>query len=91
MNGLKFHWSNPKFDGLPWPADRVEKKPSQKRSAPSLFKHPRKEKPKCCKLVRSEQDAQRECADLRADSPSSHWFYQFCRECQGFHVYRERQ
>jgi len=23
VNGLKYHYSNPKFDGLPWPADRA--------------------------------------------------------------------
>jgi len=26
-SALKFHYSNPKFDGLPWPAGRVTKKP----------------------------------------------------------------
>ena len=78
MNGLKFHWSNPKFDGLPWPAERAEKKP-------------RRKKPKCCKLVRSEQDAQRECSDLRSSDAGSDWFYRFCSECNGFHVYRVRK
>jgi hypothetical protein len=33
MSGaLKFHYSNPKFDGLPWPADRARKPRCCKKS-----------------------------------------------------------
>ena len=91
MNGLKFHWSNPKFDGLPWPADRAEKKPSVRGVTQSFHDVERKKKPRCCKLVRSQQDAQRECSDLRSSDAGSDWFYRFCSECNGFHVYRVRK
>ncbi len=78
MNGLRFHWSNPKFDGLPWPAAYV--KPKTKNG-----------KPRCCKKVYSQPEAQRECADLRSSDAGCDWFYRFCSGCNGFHVCRERQ
>lgn len=32
MNPLKYHWTNPRFAGLPWPADRVQKPRCVKKS-----------------------------------------------------------
>jgi hypothetical protein len=72
MSGLRYHYSNPKFDGLPWPAG----------------KQPKRRKVSCCKKVYSQQEAQRECADLRASNPERNWFYRFCFTCDGFHIGR---
>lgn len=73
-NGLKFHFSNPKFDDLPWPASRKSGK----------------KKLRCCKKACSRRDAQKECADLRSSDTRCDWFYLFCSECSGFHVCRSK-
>lgn len=74
MNGLKFHWSNPKFDGLPWPAKG--QKPAEKKRR------------KCVKRVFSLDDVRKETARLRAESSGFRWSFKFCGICQGFHVCR---
>lgn len=76
MNGLKFHWSNPRFDGLPWSCD----KKNQRRK--------RMLRRKCVKKNYSLADVQNETARLRAESPGFRWSFKFCGTCQGFHVIR---
>lgn len=76
MNALKFHWSNPKFAGLPWPAD--QKKPTAKRA----------NRPRCVKKNFSLDGARAETARLRDESPSFLWKFKFCGICSGFHVHR---
>lgn len=75
MNGLKYHYSNPRFDGLPWPADRSAKS----------------RKPCCVKKPYSQPEAQRECDGLRKTARAFRWFPEFCRACNAFHVKRKRR
>lgn len=72
---LKYHWSNPKFEGLPWPA---ESKP----------KHAAPKKSRCVKIAYSMDAAKKETAKLRSESRRSIWFYKWCGNCQGYHVCR---
>lgn len=78
MNGLKFHWSNPKFDGLPWACDR---KPIGKKKKPRP----------CVKRVFSLADVQNETARLRKESPCARWSFKFCGICQSFHIVRMKR
>lgn len=75
MSELKYHWSNPKFDGLPWPAD--SKSPMRK-----------KRRRRCVKLNRSKADARQEAARLNREETGARWSFKFCLTCQGFHVIR---
>ena len=74
---LLYHYANPKFAGLPWPA---EGKPTKRKSA----------KKACVKKVFSRDAARAECARLRSAS-SAKWFWEFCAECQSFHVSRNKK
>jgi hypothetical protein len=74
-NALKFHWTNPRFDGLPWLADKKRKAPAHN--------------PQCVKKAYSQQEAQREAATLRKSKTGRNWFYKFCQECKAFHLSRK--
>lgn len=75
MNDLKFHWSNPKFAGLPWPADKREKKIRYKRR-------------RCVKKPFSLAEVKAELAMVRKEVPGFVWQFKYCAACQGFHIYR---
>jgi hypothetical protein len=78
MSGeLKYHYSNPLFDGLPWPADKQEKQPKQK-----------KRKTSCVKKPYSQAEASAESKRLKIESPEFEWSYTGCELCEDFHVVR---
>lgn len=72
MGTLRFHYTNPKFDGLPWPAASGKKK------------KPRT----CVKKPLAQSEAQAEVADLRREYPGARWSSCFCAVCDGWHVER---
>lgn len=73
---LKYHYSNPKFDGLPWPAESTKNvKPIKKK--------------KCVKKPYTESEAQEEAASLRKEFPSFLWATRFCENCNVYHVWRD--
>jgi hypothetical protein len=74
-SALKFHYSNPKFAGLPWPADAKKNRPA---------------KVSCVKKPYTQTEAQKEAATLRKDTRKRGWFYRFCDDCKAFHVFRGR-
>jgi hypothetical protein len=75
--GLKFHWSNPKFDGKPWPADSAQK---QKKKHPSDV---------CVKKsYDNESEIAKEVFVLLHEAPQSTWEYGWCRDCMAFHIIR---
>lgn len=75
MEELKYHYSNPKFDGLPWPATKADR---------------RVRKGKCVKIPYSQQEAQKETAILRKEAPEMNWYYKFCELCGAHHICREK-
>lgn len=72
MSELRYHWSNPKFDGLPWAIDgRINWKARG-----------------CVWKPFSLADVREETARLRAENPGSIWKFKRCRMCKQFHVVR---
>lgn len=85
MSGeLKYHYSNPLFEGLPWPADKQEKQKEQKKRKASCVKRP----------FRTEQEVASEIAKLTVEEHRDFfkrlvgWDYEFCSECKAWHVVR---
>ena len=76
MNGLRYHYSNPKFAGLPWAVDAGRKKTRPQKS--------------CVKKPFSQSEAQNEVALMRAEHPDKHWYSRFCAICDAHHIERER-
>lgn len=79
MNELKYHWSNPRFAGLPWSIDQ------------KTVKRGKMLRRKCIKKNFSLADVQNEIAMLRNEAPSFRWSFKLCGICQGFHVLRHVQ
>ena len=72
MIELRYHWTNPKFAGLPWSCDdRI-----------------RRSKKECVWKSYSLADAREETARLRVESPGSTWKFKRCGMCKSFHIVR---
>lgn len=86
MSGeLKYHYSNPKFEGLPWPANQQQPIKTQvKKFRPTCVKKP----------YETEQQVANEVAKLALEEHRDFferlvgWDYEFCAECQAWHVVR---
>jgi hypothetical protein len=79
-NQLKFHYSNPKFKGLPWPANKYGRKKRERMCVKRPYV--------------TEQEAATEVARLTIEEHKNffgqllRWEYGFCSECDAWHVIR---
>ena len=85
MSGeLKYHYSNPKFAGLPWPANKQPPQPKTKKTRFGCVK----------RSYGTEQEVAKEVAKLTVGEHrdffgrSLGWDYGFCSECKAWHVVR---
>ena len=87
MGELKFHWTNPKFEGLDWLIDNPEvghiNEPAQKKK--------RKEPKPCIRKPYSREDTAKDVVELNAEGNRSRWSSYRCSYCGSFHLWRKKR
>jgi hypothetical protein len=73
---LKFHYSNPLFEGLPWAVDLKNKKAKKRIRG-------------CVKKPFDKSEVNKEIKELRSAFPQCKWWHEFCVICNAFHVCRK--